>query len=279
MVRSPGPVALLVGVSIIAVGGFASAQASPPRNGEESPSDNTSAEAAASGDEPAASSPEMDPAAAEARDLFDEAIALTREERFLEALDFYQRSALLVPRASTFFNAAVVSRHLGRYRDALDFLDQFRSVADDVEDADDLAIADVLEEELRARLASLHLQLRPAEAEVTIDGVVAPGHDASRMYLLDPGEHVLSIRESRHHPHRVRLVVSAGEALSRTIVLVPRPDPEPDGSSVFESPWLWTGVGALVVGAVIVAVLSVGASSSNDPPCNYGGSLGECVSL
>ena len=51
----------------------------------------------------------------EARVLFERGLALTDEERWAEALEYFRRSRAISERPSGVYNAAVALYHLGRY--------------------------------------------------------------------------------------------------------------------------------------------------------------------
>src|SRR5262245_12309570 len=56
----------------------------------------------------------------QARALFEQGLAASDAQRWLEAASLFQRSRELVERPSTLFNLVVVLHRLGRYRDGLE---------------------------------------------------------------------------------------------------------------------------------------------------------------
>lgn len=65
----------------------------------------------------------------DARVLFNAGGSASAAQHFEEARDYFQRSAALVPKATTYLNLAVVEIRLGLGREALTTLDQFERVA------------------------------------------------------------------------------------------------------------------------------------------------------
>ena len=61
----------------------------------------------------------------QARELFEQGIERTEEERWGEALEYFRRSDTLVSRPSTTFNIAVALLRLGRSGEAVDALDAY----------------------------------------------------------------------------------------------------------------------------------------------------------
>ena len=116
---------------------------------------------------------------------------------------------------------------------------------------------DVTLEEIETR-GHLVVESRTAGAVVTLDGDVvgAPPFEAR----LEPGTHELIVRAPGHAELRRTIDIEAGADLRVAADL-------PEDGNVLTSPWLWIGVGTVVVGAVTFAVLgAVGVFTTTDAP-------------
>jgi len=71
-------------------------------------------------------------------------------------------------------------------------------------------------------------------------------------------------------PTRAAQASVGDEANGPGVPIVPSDGEEADGSSVIRSPWLWTGVGLAVVGAVLAGVLVAGSGGASPYQGNIG---------
>jgi hypothetical protein len=156
---------------------------------------------------------------AEARELFDRGIRLTRQERWAEALELFRRSRAVAERPSTVFNMATVLARLGRAREALQAVRDFQRIADPERDAEMREQAREMERTLRESFAQLELTVTPGDAEVRVDGEWVSGNGSRRQLLLDPGDHVVRVSATGHTPVEFRLSVLAGSRGERTVDL------------------------------------------------------------
>lgn len=101
------------------------------------------------------------------------------------------------------------------------------------------------------------------DAEVLLDGVLvgSDGFDAR----VAPGHHRMQVRAPGFLPYESSLEINPGAALQVRAVLV-------EDVPVTRRWWFWTGVGALVVGAITAAAWAA-ASGTEAPTC---GSTGWC---
>lgn len=141
----------------------------------------------------------------EARTLFEQGRALSTEERWIDALDAFQRSRALLERASTVFNLAAVLVRLGRTREALVALDDFDRLADPARDRAIIAQASELRTTAQASLRHVVLHIAPAEARVEVDGAVLEGSGAERTTTLDPGAHTVVVSLDGYGEERFEL--------------------------------------------------------------------------
>lgn len=90
----------------------------------------------------------------------------------------------------------------------------------------------------------VQITVEPSEATITLGERSVPGSfDA----LLPTGRVVLRADASGHETREIPVEVRAGETTSMTVSL--------DESSILDSPWLWIGAGAVVVGATAAIVV------------------------
>jgi hypothetical protein len=117
---------------------------------------------------------------------------------------------------------------------------------------------------LRPTHARVRIELTPRTpvAQLTVDGaaVMLP---ADGTLLLRVGERAVEARAEGFEPEERLLLVQGGQDQTLSIAL--RTLAAPSGAlsagpapkrSVWKSPWLWTGVGALVVGGVVTALVA-----------------------
>ncbi|MCB9595199.1 MAG: tetratricopeptide repeat protein [Sandaracinaceae bacterium] len=155
---------------------------------------------------------------ARAREYFGQGVELTRQDRWGEALVYFRRSLALVERPNTLFNIAGILVRLGRGRDAVEHYERYLRVAP--EDDPDRAAALAALEDARAALAHLRLSVRPADAELRVDGLRIDGEGSERELVLDPGEHVIDLYAPRHHREVFRVSLLPGATGERLINLV-----------------------------------------------------------
>ncbi len=155
---------------------------------------------------------------ARARELFVEGVELTRQDRWGEALVYFQRSLALVERPNTIFNVAGILVRLGRGREAVEHYERYLRAAP--ADDPDRAAALAALEAARAGLARLHLSVSPAEADLRVDGLRVEGTGHDRELVLDPGEHVIDLYAPGFHREVFRVSFLPGARGERLITLV-----------------------------------------------------------
>lgn len=216
---------------------------------------------------------------AAARALFQSGIEHGGADRWIEALTDFERSYAIVPIPVTLLNLAGAQAELGRVVAATESYRRFLAEA---------STGRARRYRARAQTALAAAEARVAHLTLTLDGLLAEdtlavdGHELSRAMIgvampLDPGEHLVSVLRDGDAvaEHGATLVSGARETL---LLWVPAPEPavdaavdlnvsvvdmqeEPavdlsdDGGSIIRSPWLWVGVGAVVVGAVVTALV------------------------
>lgn len=216
---------------------------------------------------------------AQAAALFRRGVALGEEERWAEAHELFRRSQELVNRPATLFNLAYAAYRMGRFVDAIDYLDQYAAAGSAARAADATALrADAL-----ALLAEVEVRVTPVDARLIVDGRELSSLGAVRTVALDPGPHHIVARADAHTEVEVQLVLTAGERSSRTITLVPSPEVTMALSPAVASPtdigseplfWVALIGGVLVVSGAVTAGVIAGTASS---PAPDGGSTGVVV--
>lgn len=101
---------------------------------------------------------------------------------------------------------------------------------------------------------------RIALSVTPIDAAVAIRPPVSQQIVIDPGTYSVTASKEGYLPKTIDVLVRPGEESAAQLVLDEVP-PEP---SVLASPWLWTAVGVVVVGAT-AAVLVATDPFSSDP--------------
>jgi len=229
--------------------------------------------------------------APEYRETIQQGVAEFREHNYPEARALFLDAHAQRPTARTARALGATAFELRAYVESIRYLEQ--ALASTVRPLDP-----TLREQTEALLARAYrlvarvgLTLVPADARVVVDGREVQPTDGTSL-ILDPGEHELAFRAEGYVPETRTLQVRGGEEESLRIVL----DSQADGAAptprqvaeqatrndlaaveqprtsrrarpVYKSPWLWTGVGAVVVSAVAVAV---GMTAARGPKVRTG---------
>jgi hypothetical protein len=170
--------------------------------------------------------PDSEEVANEARELFRRGVALSRQERWGEALEYFRRSRALVERPSTTFNIALALLRLGRPTEGRATLQEYiaQSEGNPREAARRQQAGELLSLAM-STIAELTLALSPIDAEVRVDGVLREGAGETRVISLDPGSHSLRVTHDGYIAETLDLSVLDGERVSREIALAERNDP------------------------------------------------------
>lgn len=200
--------------------------------------------------------------AVEAFDAGDYAAALAR----------FRASYRLRAAPRVLYNIAVTERLAGRTADACRDL---RRYLRDIRELPAARRAEV-EQELatwRAQVAELELVIAPGGASLRLDGADVGSSPLTEPLFLDPGEHDVVVERTGFVSQTRALELAAGQRRvlelrlhrapapsTRGEVLRPAAAPDAPSRGALASPWLWTAVGAVAVGAVVTAVvLSAGS--------------------
>lgn len=198
---------------------------------------------------------------------------------FVEARELLLRAHKLYPNARTLRGLGKVEYELRNYGHAVEYLQ--RALASPERPLDARLRADVEEVLARARayVGEVHVNVDPGTASVIVDGItVASGPEASLRLLV--GDHVIEFRADGRLPERRAVRVNGGEEMQIQVVLSPPQDLSVRGTPertlvlrtpeqapredrpVYKNPWLWTGVGIVVAGAV--TAIAIAATRDRD---------------
>jgi hypothetical protein len=190
--------------------------------------------------------------AEEARGLFVEANRAIDEGRFAEARDLLTRSLAMHPHVATAFNLGVALRGTGQLHRAAEVFEQI--LAGDLGElrAEQVTQVQHLLAAVRADFGTVELVACGDATELATIAVLVDGQRqtdvppcAATTLSLDPGDHTIRLEADGFEPHDRAIIVGRGEQVAVEARLVARPTLTTEGSS--EDPWIWLGVGALVL--------------------------------
>ena len=219
------------------------------------------------------------------RNAIDQAIAEHEAGNFSEARALFYRAHRIYPNARTLRGIGMVEFELKRYAESSAFLEQALQSPVRPLQGELRAQTEALLARASAFVARYELKLQPSpdRAHVTVDAVPVDLRHGQAL-VLTVGEHVIEVRAEGYRDEKRVLSVKGGEHEGLTIELrAVRAGPElatralpaaDDEGSLWSSPWLWTGVGALVAGGVIAVVL---VASDGDEPGLEPGDVGGVV--
>jgi hypothetical protein len=223
---------------------------------------------------PAVTSADGEPSS-EYRELIEQALAEHAAHNFAEARALFQRAHAIYPNARTLRGLGMMEFELKRYVECIDLLEQ--ALASRVRPLD-AALREHTEGLLQRARAfvgryEIALQPPPPSVRIVVDGTPRSLRRGQPLTLAI-GEHVVEVQAEGYQAEQRPINVEGGEHEVLTIPLQPlgRSGAEPgrsaapelatgtvpekdEGGSVLSSPWLWTGVGTLVVGGAVTALL------------------------
>lgn len=191
------------------------------------------------------------------RALIEQALSEYEAKNYEEAGSLFARAHALAPSARTFRGLGMASFELRRYPESVDQLE--RALASNIKPLDAALRAETQTLLSRARgfIASVTVELRPAQATLLVDG----NEVDDRRLRLPLGDHEFEARLAGHRAEKRRLRVRGGEVSQLQLVLSPEPSEGVAGDDTRgarKRPWLWVGVSAaaaVAVGAVVAGVV------------------------
>lgn len=196
----------------------------------------------------------------EARALYEQGSQAAEEQRWSDAIDLFELSYATSGASVALFSLGYTLRAVGRFRDARDVFDQLLS--DEDIDPELFTQATDLRAEVAPKIAILTLAgLDSYEApDIEVDGSTAEDDGERPLALeINPGDHHVRVEAHDYTAFSWEGRLAPGDRLSLDVVL------ERAGSSIFASPWLWVGVGAAVVLAVVITAVVLQSSAQLDP--------------
>ena len=168
-----------------------------------------------------ASAQEAASAQKQARQLFEEGLALAESERWAEALSAFRRSKALTPRGSTSYNVANALYRLDRPVQGLAELDAYDEMPGVRNDAAALERGAALRDLLEAAVAEVRLAITPDQTEVFTDGRLSKETGAVRRLRLNPGTHSIRVALEGYETFRRDVEVERGTRQVFTVALRP----------------------------------------------------------
>jgi hypothetical protein len=232
---------------------------------------------------PGAASPAGSPVAQDeaAQQAFRAGVDAARQEQWIEARTSFEKAYALSPRPVVLINLAGAQARTGRLTEAAK---NYRRILEDESSPETVpfrrAAADVLPP-LEARIP--HVRLRPSGLSPTdvieIDGETVQAEAVGDGHPLDPGEHTLVVkhdgaerarvlftlteRELRYIALPLPVLVQSAASPAGVIVGLSNDGTQAPGVHVsaerpwWKSPWTWTTVAVLVVGASVVTIVAI----------------------
>jgi tetratricopeptide (TPR) repeat protein len=181
----------------------------------------------------------------EARAHYEQAVAHYNLDEYAPALAEFREAYRIKPDPSFLFNIAQCHRRLGQNEAALDY---YRKYLRNLPDAPNRADVERIVAELHAKEAAPQPDAPPAPAPIVVPPPTAPAP-----------------------PPQLEAPTSAPDA---ALIAMPPPPPPPQSSPLYKRWWFWTGVGVIVVSAVVIGFV---ASAKGPQP--YAGTLGPNLPL
>lgn len=203
---------------------------------------------------------------ARARALFEQAAEARAAGQWEEARGLLEEALEAYPQFPIAWNLVTAVERTGDLPAAERLLERMRDGELGTVSAEERESVLLRLDEIGARLATLRVVTSGSGGTVTVDGSDAVELDDSgraRVRVI-PGTHELSMVAADGRRLARTVDVGAGETL-RVVLSAPElaepalPPEEPldEGGSVWESPWLWVVVGAIVLGGATTALVSM----------------------
>jgi hypothetical protein len=217
--------------------------------------------------------------------LIDRAVTEYEAHNFAEARALFTEAHAINPNARTLRGLGMVAFELKDYGESITRLDAALSSQVKPLEGDLRKQTEELLARANAFVARYELDIRPPleSTRIVVDGVPVE-IAAGQALTLSVGEHVLEVQAPGYQEEKRALSVTGGEPQRIVIelqqtqaapLLATSAQPPLQEHSVWNSPWLWTGVGAVVVGGVVAAVLL--SSAGTKPIAPIAGDIGGIV--
>ncbi|MFM2416958.1 MAG: hypothetical protein RL385_1681 [Pseudomonadota bacterium] len=230
-----------------------------------------------------------------ARALFEEGVTLAEADDWASAADRFERAYAIKPTAGVAYNWSSALAAMGQLVHASELLD--RTLREGIADPALKQECDTLQASILPRLARLRVSIPEpvsTSTELRVDGHVWPRPAWGASSPMDPGQHLAVRLEAGREVARMNVQLGEGEARALDLVATSKgkhivaPPPVELGPAqhkesapvdrrpLYKNPWVWAGMGAVIVaGIVITAVSTTGGSAGSEPPAQ--GNTGEGV--
>jgi len=225
----------------------------------------------------------QDDETARARALFEEGVEFADQARWQEAADRFEQTLRIRSTAVVGYNLALALVNLGRLVEAQRYLEQIgheRTVDRRLRRDARRALADLTP---RIGALTIHLDGDLAGVEVRVGSREIPADRIGAEIAADPGRQVVVATLHGREVDRAEVTIRQGAPAEVTLHVVPTAEQAARAGIEEETPglvdeggtdsgsgsilgkwWLWAGVGAVVVGAIVVTLL-VSSGGTPDP--------------
>lgn len=217
-----------------------------------------------------------------ARELFRDALELSKQKKWAEAIALYQRSLALKEAPITLYSLGVAYKEVGRHAEALESLRQFLAKPSGAGTREFEAPARAAVAELEPKVGHITIAVDPADVEgltVQVNERDMPLAGLGLPRLVNPGSHTIVARAPGHHDASATIDIAARE--SKEVALSLERAPEPVGEAadaptivVQGSPFpvipvvlMSVGVAALATG---ITVGLLGVADADEAPTQDG---------
>jgi tetratricopeptide (TPR) repeat protein len=195
------------------------------------------------------------------RELVEQALSEYAAKNYEEASALFTRAHALYPNARTLRGLGMAAFELRRYEESIGLLESALSAPAKALEGQLRADTETLLARAQSFVARVEVELSPSSATLAVDGKPV-SYTARVPLLLGLGEHALSAEAEGYRPERKNLRVRGGEVVrvdlqltANTLPLGTHEQRSDRPRRLVKSPWLWTAVGAVVVGAAVAGVL------------------------
>lgn len=207
----------------------------------------------------------VEPVATEYQAAISQALDEYALGHFEEARTLFAKAHELNPSARTWRGLGMAEFELRNYPSSIRDLEAALSSAMKPLEGDLRAQAEALLGRAREFVARVEIDVRSAaEFTLRVDGATPPESERQNL-LLVVGEHIIEASAKGYQSERRRINLIGGKPERVVIVLTRIPGaedrPAEPRRAVYKNPWLWAGVGVVVLGA---AALGVGLASRKD---------------
>jgi hypothetical protein len=218
-----------------------------------------------------------------AREQVRRGLEEARADRWDTARASFERAYALWNKPSILFNLAGAQTKTGQLVEAAESYRVLLRPDSDLNEAERTVARNELAK-LEPRIAHLRVVVRGGIANadvISLDGRTMPHAAVAEDLPANPGRHEVRLERSGSRTPAVSVALAEGETRAITLLPVVEPSPPPTvrespppSRPITKSPWLWIGVGVVVVGGTVAAVCLAGACTSEDPPQPTQGNLG-----